>query len=85
MDDVHALRGMYAYLRGHASPSYQGVATLLWRKWHRPNPPSFLVYPNGDVLHVPSPRAGLLAEMRLLMLGQRYPVDFVAQWDRTDN
>jgi hypothetical protein len=85
IDDVQAVRGLYSYLRSHVAVTNRGWANLLWRAWDTPNPPTFLVGSNGEAIHVPCARAALIAELRLVLLEQGFPLAFVAQWDRTDN
>lgn len=84
MDDVQAWRGLYGYLRSHVSVTNRGWANYLHEKWTRPNPPTFLVSSKGEAVHVPCARAALIAELRLTLLEQEFPVSFVAEWDRTD-
>ena len=84
MDDVDVLRGLYRYLRQHRSPLMRGRAYRLWTRWAPGNAASFIAAPDGDVIALPSARAALIAEMRLVLLRSGYPVDFVARWDRQD-
>lgn len=84
MDGLDVQRGLYRYLRQHKSPLMRGRAYRLWTRWAEGKAASFMAAPNGDVIALPSARAALLAEMRLVLLRAGYPVDFVARWDRQD-
>lgn len=85
LDDVKCERALYEYLRSHMCVSHRGWATLLWERWHSARRATFIVSPKGEAIHLPSPRAALIAELRLVLLRQGYPLGFVALFDRTDN
>jgi hypothetical protein len=84
VDDVDVLRALYRYLRRHPSMLMRGRAYRLWQRWSEGNAASFIAAPNGDVVALPSRRAALIAEYRILLLRAGYPVDWVARFDRTD-
>ena len=83
-DDIDVMRGMYRYLRQHKSPLMRGRAYRLWTRWSEENAGSFIAAPDGSVIALPSARAALIAEMRILFLRAGYPVEWVARWDRQD-
>lgn len=83
MDDLHAMRGLYSYLRRHPSVIVRGQAYMAWQSANGPRAATFLVASDGTVWR--NGRASLIANLRTIALRAGLPVAFVARWDRDDN
>ena len=84
MNDVQALRTLYAFLRRQPSErtNNRGYAWFYWQRLHGPTPTTFIVSGKGEC--IPWNRAALIATYRDMLLRDGHSVSFVATFDRTD-
>ena len=70
LDGVGCERSLYCFQRNHGLVTNRGWANYLWSRWHRPRRTTFVVDSQGEALHLPSARAALIAELRIMPLEQ---------------